>query len=125
VEDAADAVPRADSRNAGLARRAREKRVALTRQVSASLPAARSRPEYPRDDGDRRASVLGTGVRTDTYYMENWGDALPGGLSQLSYPMKVYRNRRRAANHGYTPAIPNDQLDNTAAVQVWIRGLSW
>jgi hypothetical protein len=68
---------------------------------------------------------LGQPTGVDTYYMENWGDALPSGLAQLSYPMKVYRNRRRAANHGYTPDIPSDQLDDVAAVQSWVLGLDW
>jgi hypothetical protein len=64
-----------------------------------------------------------TGV--DTYYMENWGYGLPSGLAQISYPMKVYRNRRRAANHAYEPQVPNDQLDSTPAVRSWVLSLGW
>ncbi|NIM49185.1 MAG: hypothetical protein GTO22_07995 [Gemmatimonadales bacterium] len=62
-----------------------------------------------------------TGV--DTYYMENWGYGLPSGLVRLSYPMKVYRNRRRAANQAYTPQVLNEQLDDTAAVRSWVLNL--
>jgi hypothetical protein len=64
-----------------------------------------------------------TGV--DTYYMENWGSALPSGLAKLSYPMKVYRNRRRAANHAYEPQVSNDHLTDTPTIRSWVLGLGW
>ncbi len=60
-----------------------------------------------------------TGVDTD--YMENWGWPLPSGLSNVGYPMKVYRNRRRGNNEPYTPHVPYDgRLDDTEAVRAWI-----
>jgi hypothetical protein len=60
-----------------------------------------------------------TGVDTD--YMENWGWPLPSGLSQIGYPMKVYRNRRRANNEGYAPQVRRDDLADTNALAEWIR----
>jgi hypothetical protein len=60
-----------------------------------------------------------TGVDTD--YMENWGWPLPSGLAQIGYPMKVYRNRRRANNEGYAPRVKHDDLSDSAALAAWIR----
>ena len=58
-----------------------------------------------------------TGVDTD--YMENWGQTLPSGAAGVSYPMKVYRNRRRANNEGYVPHVPRDDLHDSAALERW------
>ncbi|HEV2733385.1 MAG TPA: hypothetical protein VGV85_01055 [Longimicrobiaceae bacterium] len=61
-----------------------------------------------------------TGVDTD--YMENWGQRLPSGLSGIGYPMKVYRNRRRAADQAYAPHVRyGGPLRDTAALRTWIR----
>jgi hypothetical protein len=59
-----------------------------------------------------------TGVDTD--YMENWGWPLPSGLSVIGYPMKVYRNRRRANNEAYVPDVPRDDLADQAALRAWV-----
>lgn len=60
-----------------------------------------------------------TGV--DTNYMENWGTRLPSGLAQIGYPMKVYRNRRRANNEAYPPHVRYEgSLRDTAALRAWI-----
>jgi hypothetical protein len=59
-----------------------------------------------------------TGVDTD--YMENWGWPLPSGLSQIGYPMKVYRNRRRANNEAYAPDVRRDDLHDDEAVRRWV-----
>jgi hypothetical protein len=61
-----------------------------------------------------------TGVDTD--YMENWGTRLPSGLVAIGYPMKVYRNRRRAHNEAYEPALRYEgAIENTAAVREWLE----
>ncbi|HEX7708522.1 MAG TPA: hypothetical protein VF701_18820 [Thermoanaerobaculia bacterium] len=67
-----------------------------------------------------------TGV--DTVYMESWSNPLPSGLGRISYPMKVYRNRRRGNNEAYVPAvIYNGRLSDTEALRSWIRAsyLHW
>ncbi|MFP5247202.1 MAG: S41 family peptidase, partial [Thermoanaerobaculia bacterium] len=63
-----------------------------------------------------------TGV--DTVYMENWGKPLPSGNGQISYPMKVYRNRRRGNNEPYVPhtRYPGD-LEDTEALRRWVLAL--
>ena len=59
-----------------------------------------------------------TGVDTD--YMENYGQTLPSGIAGVGYPMKVYRNRRRANNEGYVPEVARDDLYDDAALERWI-----
>lgn len=60
-----------------------------------------------------------TGVDTD--YMENWGWPLPSGLSQIGYPMKVYRNRRRANNTGYAPHVRHEAIERQDSLRRWIE----
>ena len=64
-----------------------------------------------------------TGVDTD--YMENWGTTLPSGAAGVGYPMKVYRNRRRANNEGYAPHVPFDALHDSGALERWILARDW
>ena len=74
------------------------------------------------------AIQVGQTTSVDTDYMENWGTRLPSGLASISYPMKVYRNRRRAHNEAYTPAVPYEgAIGDTDAVRAWIaqRAGSW
>jgi hypothetical protein len=53
-----------------------------------------------------------TGVDTD--YMENWGTVV-SPLVTLTYPLKVYRNRRRLMNEAYAPDIEyRDNIADTA-----------
>ena len=60
-----------------------------------------------------------TGV--DTHYMENWGTRLPSGLVAIGYPMKVYRNRRRAHNEPYAPHVPYEgDISATETLRAWI-----
>jgi hypothetical protein len=60
-----------------------------------------------------------TGV--DTIYMEAWAQPLPSGLSEISYPMKVYRNRKRKNNEAYAPKVTyDDKLADTDALRKWI-----
>ena len=67
---------------------------------------------------------IGEPTGADTDYMENWGGRLPSGLSQLSHPMKVYRNRRRAHNEPYTPdRVFAGSIRDTEAIASWIRTL--
>ena len=73
-------------------------------------------------------SVVQTGLTTgvDTLYMENWGKPLPSGNARISYPMKVYRNRRRGNNEAYVPAVAYPgNLDDTAALKAWVLGRDW
>ena len=55
------------------------------------------------------AAVVQVGQTTgvDTDYMEVWGGRI-SELTWLSYPLKVYRNRRRASNEAYRPQVPYD-----------------
>jgi hypothetical protein len=62
-----------------------------------------------------------TGVDTD--YMENWAARLPSGLASISFPLKVYRNRRRAHNEAYVPKVAYEgAIENTEAIRAWISG---
>ena len=66
----------------------------------------------------------GAETSADTLYMEVGGQALPGGLSRIGLPMKVYRGRRRGNNEPYVPAhpFPDGPLDD-AALEAWVRTL--
>lgn len=67
------------------------------------------------------AIQVGQITSVDTDYMENWRMRLPSGLASISYPMKVYRNRRRAHNAAYAPAVPYEgAIGDTDAVREWI-----
>ncbi|HEX6576663.1 MAG TPA: S41 family peptidase [Gemmatimonadaceae bacterium] len=68
-------------------------------------------------------SVIHVGQPTavDTQYMENWGWTSPSGIIQVGYPMKVYRNRRRAGNEAYVPRVRRDDLSDTDSLQEWIK----
>jgi hypothetical protein len=52
--------------------------------------------------------------------MENWGWPLPSGLSQIGYPMKVYRNRRRSNNAGHPPHLRRDDVRDADALRRWV-----
>ncbi|HEY0671527.1 MAG TPA: S41 family peptidase [Longimicrobiales bacterium] len=59
-----------------------------------------------------------TGV--DTNYMENTGGAI-SELTTWTYPMKVYRNRKRAMNEAYKPQVPYAaSLEDDQALRDWI-----
>lgn len=66
----------------------------------------------------------GAATSADTLYMEVGGQELPGGLSRIGLPMKVYRGRARGNNEPYVPAypFPEGPLD-AAALEAWIRTL--
>lgn len=60
-----------------------------------------------------------TGV--DTTYMESWAQWLPSGLAEISYPMKVYRNRKRKNNEAYVPKVTYEgALGDIGALRSWI-----
>jgi hypothetical protein len=62
-----------------------------------------------------------TGV--DTNYMENWGGPI-STLTSWSYPMKVYRNRRRANNEAYPPHVRYEgSLADDDALRRWVLQL--
>ncbi|HEU4523141.1 MAG TPA: hypothetical protein VFT12_14125 [Thermoanaerobaculia bacterium] len=70
--------------------------------------------------------VVHTGHTTgvDTVYMENWGKPLPSGHASISYPMKVYRNRRRGNNEAYIPHVRYPgRLEDTEALRNWILAM--
>jgi hypothetical protein len=62
-----------------------------------------------------------TGV--DTNYMENWRTPI-SELTWLSYPIKVYRNRRRGNNEAYAPHVHyRGSLADDAALRRWVLEL--
>lgn len=63
---------------------------------------------------------VGQPTAVDTDYMENWGHVLPSGFARIAYPMKVYRNRRRLNNEGYSPHVARDDLHDDPALARWI-----
>jgi hypothetical protein len=67
------------------------------------------------------AIQVGQSTGADTDYMENSGARLPNGLVSIGYPMKVYRNRRRAHNEVYRPQRPYEgRIEDTKALRAWL-----
>jgi len=67
---------------------------------------------------------VGRQTSADTVYMDIRTVALPSGLSELSFPMKVYRDRRRGHNEPVTPKhlFPGD-TSNVAPLKDWLARL--
>lgn len=63
---------------------------------------------------------MGQTTGVDTGYMENRGWPLPSGLTVVGYPMKVYRDRRRANNAAYPPDVRRDDLADQEDVRRWV-----
>jgi len=58
--------------------------------------------------------LLGEKTNTDRLYMEVRSEMLPSKEGEFFFPIKVYRNRKRADNIGYEPDIwHNPKLINT------------
>ena len=68
---------------------------------------------------------IGLPTSADAVYIDNTESILPSGLAVLSYSLKVYRNRVRANNEWYEPAIrwPGGVMSD-AAITAWIRQLA-
>lgn len=65
---------------------------------------------------------VGLETYADTVYMEgNFIESLPSGLSSLSYPMKVWRNRIRGNRESYKPKHEwLGDFSNSKALEKWI-----
>lgn len=74
----------------------------------------------------RALGALHVGRKTsaDTLYMEVRSFRLPNGISGVSLPMKVYRNRPRASNEPVVPIYSFEgDISDTAALEQWIAAL--
>jgi hypothetical protein len=78
------------------------------------------------DIARRLPGVVHVGLPTsaDAVYIDNTGGELPSGQGNLSYSMKVYRNRIRGHNEWYEPAVrwPGGPMADKA-LAVWVRAL--
>lgn len=78
------------------------------------------------DIARRLPGVVHVGQPTfaDSIYIDNTETMLPSGHGQLSYSLKVYRNRIRGNNQWYEPAVrwPGGVLTDQA-VAAWIKSL--
>lgn len=63
--------------------------------------------------------LLGSATSGDGPYMEVRSEALPSGLTQLTFPQKVYRGMARGALEVYTPDIAYDGAWDDASVRAW------
>ena len=70
------------------------------------------------------AIQIGRETSADTVYMDVRSTALPGGLTWLTLPMKVWRGRARGNNEPHSPiyVFDGDMSDDTA-LRNWVRGL--
>lgn len=70
------------------------------------------------------ARHIGLPTSADAIYIDNTLGALPSGLADLSYSLKVYRNRVRGNNQWYTPQVvwPGGEMTDEALAR-WISGL--
>jgi hypothetical protein len=67
---------------------------------------------------------VGQTTSADTLYMEVRDDRLPGGLTGVSMPMKVYRGRPRGSNEPVVPEYSfGGDIGDTAALERWIATL--
>jgi hypothetical protein len=68
---------------------------------------------------------VGRKTSADTLYMELRSLRLPSGITGVSLPMKVYRNRSRGSNEPVVPVHSFEgDIADTAAVERWIKSLS-
>ena len=68
---------------------------------------------------------VGQPTSADSIYIDNTGMMLPSGQGQLSYSLKVYRNRIRGNNQWYEPALkwPGGVLTDEA-VAAWVKSIA-
>jgi len=70
------------------------------------------------------ATPVGRETGADTVYMEIRSVRMPSGLGSMSLPMKFYIGRERGHNEPVKPAHRFDgDMNNTAALEAWIRSL--
>lgn len=68
---------------------------------------------------------LGLETNADAVYIDIAEIALPSGLGNLTYPMKVYRGRPRGHNQSYQPhQVWHGGMTDTAAIESWVLNLS-
>lgn len=78
------------------------------------------------DIARRLPNVIHIGLPTsaDAVYIDNTEVELPSGQGQLSYSMKVYRNRIRANNEWYEPEVRwQGGAMTDLALAVWVKNL--
>lgn len=77
------------------------------------------------DIARRLPGVVHAGLPTsaDSIYIDNTAQVLPSGHGALSWSLKVYRNRIRANNERYEPALcwPGGAMTDEAVAR-WVRG---
>jgi hypothetical protein len=68
---------------------------------------------------------VGQPTSADSIYIDNTGMMLPSGQGQLSYSLKVYRNRIRGNNQWYEPALkwPGGALTDES-VAAWVKSIA-
>lgn len=72
-----------------------------------------------------RAVQVGRETSADSLYMEIRQQVLPSGLSRVSVPMKVYRNRPRGLNQPYRPVhVFGAEMRDPAALEARILALA-
>ena len=68
---------------------------------------------------------IGLSTSADSIYIDNTGQVLPSNQGQLSWSLKVYRNRIRSNNEWYEPAITwPGGLMTDEAVASWVQTLT-
>ncbi|HUF29362.1 MAG TPA: hypothetical protein VMM77_01775 [Gemmatimonadaceae bacterium] len=64
---------------------------------------------------------VGQATSADTEYAANWEMQLPSGLASISFPLNVYRNRRRASNVSLIPKVAyRGNIADSEAVRGWL-----
>lgn len=70
---------------------------------------------------DHQIVLIGERTKGDSIYMEIREVGLPSGYGQLSFPIKVYRNRVRENRESYYPDVSYDgDLHDTTTLQSWL-----
>ncbi|HCU00400.1 TPA: hypothetical protein DIC20_01700 [Candidatus Dependentiae bacterium] len=65
--------------------------------------------------------LVGESTNADTAYIDNRRETLSSGYAQISFPMKVIRNRVRKNNQPFIPQYEySKDITNTALVEKWL-----
>jgi hypothetical protein len=71
-----------------------------------------------------RVTQIGDETASDTNMLENRASPLPSGHAALEFPIKLYRNRKRAPYQSYKPAYAwTGDMDDNAGLERWVVGL--
>ncbi|MFC1843068.1 S41 family peptidase [Candidatus Dependentiae bacterium] len=66
--------------------------------------------------------LIGQTTSADTLYMDVRSVELPSKLGKFQFPMKVYRNRRRASNQPHHPdVVYSGNFNDTQQVEQWLK----